>query len=134
MKTRKTRWYHKLFYRLSTPYRHDVEQALKAMLHTGIGIGMRYGRKQEHETYCDQCGIEVLAPDAVYCRICGSRLPVTGPQPQVKRTTGPTLHVPPGAFAAAYHQAPGGPQTKMHMAISKIQLVGMSTQAYDKVS
>jgi hypothetical protein len=134
MKTRKTRWYHKLCYRISTPYRHDVEQALKAMLHTGIGIGMRYGRKQEHEQFCDQCGTEVLAPDAVYCRICGTRLPLTGPQPHVTRTTGHALRIPPGALATAYHQAQGGPQTRLHAAISKVQLVGMTTQPYDKVS
>jgi hypothetical protein len=130
MKTRKTRWYHKLFYRLSTPYRYDVEQALKAMLHTGIGIGMRYVSRLEHELYCDHCGTQVVAPDAVYCRICGSRLPITGPQPQVRRkpTTGPAVQVPPGTLMQAFHATPGGPHTKMLQAIGKAQLVQLMRQ------
>ena len=148
MKSRPVRFWHRLFFRLSTPYRYSVEQAIKAALHRGIGIGMRQQLRTLISLFCDQCGEPAAFPDARFCAMCGAgiqhteRIPLasvpTGPitDPRQHSTTAPqskSVQVVPGTLLRAVNTTPGGIHTKVMHAVGKAQQAELTARYKVKV-
>lgn len=104
MKSRPIRPWHRLFFRLSSPYRYHINEALKAAMHRGVGIGMRERLRTLVSLFCDQCGEPAAYPDARFCAMCGVPLqrterialqvPSSALAPSTAREDEPTLRLP----------------------------------------